>query len=116
MNKRRPIRFNPDHGDLARKFCMLGATNEDLARLLEVPRETVDAWLAEVPEFAAAVKAGRDVADATVAERLCRILRFRRMLPSSPQDRADGAVPSLSAHPSLRVRPAMAVSADGAQR
>jgi hypothetical protein len=70
MNKRRPIRFNPDHSDLARKFCMLGATNEDLARLLEVPRETVDAWLADVPEFAAAVKAGREIADATVAERL----------------------------------------------
>jgi hypothetical protein len=116
MNKRRPIRFNPDHSDLARKFCMLGATNEDLARLLEVPRETVDAWLAEVPEFAAAVRAGRDVADATVAERLCRILRFRRLLPSSPQDGADGAVPSPSAHPSLRVRPAMGASADGAQR
>jgi len=59
-----------DLNDLARKFCMLGATNEDLARLLEVPRETVDAWLADVPEFAAAVKAGREIADATVAERL----------------------------------------------
>jgi hypothetical protein len=70
MNKRRPLRFTPDHGDLARKFCMLGATDDDLARLLEVPRETLDAWLADVPGFAAAVKAGRDVADATVAERL----------------------------------------------
>jgi hypothetical protein len=70
MNKRRSTGFTPDHGDLARKFCMLGATDDDLARLLEVPRETIDAWLAEVPGFAAAVKAGRDVADATVAERL----------------------------------------------
>ena len=71
MNKRRrAIGFNPDHSDLARKFCMLGATDDDLARLLEVPREAIDAWLAQVPEFAAAVKAGRDVADATVAERL----------------------------------------------
>jgi hypothetical protein len=49
---------------------MLGATDDDLARLLEVPRQTIDAWLAEVPEFAAAVRAGRDVADATVADRL----------------------------------------------
>jgi hypothetical protein len=71
MNKRRlPTRFTPDHSDLARKFCMLGATDDELARLLEVPRETIDAWLAEVVEFADAVKAGRDVADATVAERL----------------------------------------------
>ena len=29
MNKRRPIRFNPDHSDLARKFCMLGATDDE---------------------------------------------------------------------------------------
>ena len=69
-NRARSLRFTPDHTDLARKFCMLGATDDDLARLLDVPRETVDAWLAEVPEFAAAVKAGRDVADATVADRL----------------------------------------------
>jgi len=26
MIKRRPIRFNPAFSDLARKFCMLGAT------------------------------------------------------------------------------------------
>jgi len=67
---RRGLRFTPNHPDLARKFCMLGAADDDLARLLEVSRETIDAWLAEVPEFAATVKAGRDVADATVAERL----------------------------------------------
>ena len=71
MTKRhRPIRFTPAHTDLARKFCMLGATDDDLARLLEVPRETLDRWLAEDPEFAIAVRAGRDVADATVADRL----------------------------------------------
>ena len=69
-NPHHPLRFIPTPTDLARKFCMLGATDDDLARLLEVPRETLDAWLAEVPAFAIAVKAGRDVADATVAERL----------------------------------------------
>jgi hypothetical protein len=115
-NRRLPVPFNPAHSDLARKFCMLGATDDELARLLEVPRETIDAWLAEVAGFAAAVKAGREEADATVAGRLCRILPFRRLLPSSLQGGADGAVPSPSAHPSLRVRPAMGASAGGAQR
>src|SRR5215470_2257537 len=69
-NPHHPLRFTPTHTDLARKFCMLGATDDDLAHLLEIPRETLDAWLADVPEFAAAVRAGRDVADATVADRL----------------------------------------------
>jgi hypothetical protein len=63
-------RFTLDQAGLARKLCMLGATDDDLARLLEVPRETIDAWFAQVAGFAAAVRAGRDVADATVAERL----------------------------------------------
>jgi hypothetical protein len=65
-----PIQPTSDHADLARKLCLLGATDDDLARLLEVPRATLDAWLAEVPEFAAAVRAGRDLADANVADRL----------------------------------------------
>ncbi len=56
--RRRATHFNPDDFDLARKFCMLGATDDELARLLEVARETIDTWLAEVAEFAAAVKAG----------------------------------------------------------
>src|SRR5262245_18096287 len=69
-NHRPSLPLTSSHCELARKFCMLGASDDDLARLLEVPRETLDAWLAEVPEFAVAVKAGRDVADATVAVRL----------------------------------------------
>jgi len=70
MTRRRALRFTPAHTDLARKFCMLGATDDDLARLLEVPRETLDRWLATDADFAIAVRAGREVADATVAERL----------------------------------------------
>ena len=59
MNKRRPIRFNPDHGDLARKFCMLGATNEDLARLLEVPRQTINPSLRVRPAMVASADGAR---------------------------------------------------------
>jgi hypothetical protein len=69
-NESAPVACTADHVHLARKLCLLGATDDDLARLLELPRGTIDAWLAEVPAFAAAVQAGRDVADATVAERL----------------------------------------------
>jgi hypothetical protein len=68
MTKRpRPIPFTPDHSDLARKFCMPGATDDDLARLLEAPRETNRRLARGGPRVRRRRSAGRDVADATVA-------------------------------------------------
>lgn len=73
MAKRgRPSSFKPEYVDLARKFCLLGATNDDLARLFEVAASTIDKWIAENPEFSGSVKEGREQADATVAESLYR--------------------------------------------
>ena len=66
----RPILYKPANGELARKFCLLGATNEDLAGLFDVAVRTVDNWIATIPEFAAAVQQGRDVADADVVQSL----------------------------------------------
>jgi hypothetical protein len=71
MAKRGPSSdYKPEYSDLASKFCMLGATDDELARLFEVARGTIDEWSAGIAEFAAAVRAGRELADATVAERL----------------------------------------------
>jgi hypothetical protein len=66
----RPTDCNPDVCDLARKFCMLGATDDDLAELLEVEPATIADWIAGFPDFAMALKQGREIADATAAERL----------------------------------------------
>jgi hypothetical protein len=66
----RPTLYKPENGELARKFCLLGATNEDLAGLFDVALRTIDNWLATIPEFAAAVKRGRDIADAEVVQSL----------------------------------------------
>ena len=66
----RPTLDKPEPPELARKFCLLGATNDDLAGLFEVARRTIDDWIATLPEFAEAVRQGRDVADAAVAQKL----------------------------------------------
>jgi hypothetical protein len=67
----RPSLYQPEYADLARKFCMLGATNDQLAVLLGVRSpSTIDEWIAKKSEFAEAVKAGRAVADANVADSL----------------------------------------------
>ena len=49
-----PASFKPEYSDLAQKLSMLGAINEDLARMFGVARRTIDNWIAGVPAFAAA--------------------------------------------------------------
>jgi hypothetical protein len=56
--------------DLAFKYCLLGATDEDLARFFEVDVATVERWKDAHPEFRGALKAGKDEADGNVASRL----------------------------------------------
>jgi hypothetical protein len=71
MGKRGPASgFKSDFCKLARKFCILGATNEQLAELFEVSVSTIGAWLVQFPDFKEAVRQGRAVADAEVAESL----------------------------------------------
>ena len=68
-----PDFYRPDYAEQGRKLCLLlGATDEELARFFGVPTETLRAWLAEVPAFAEAVRSGRELADADVADRLYR--------------------------------------------
>jgi hypothetical protein len=65
-----PSRHQPDYRTLAQNFCRLGATNAQLAELFDVPTETIALWLADIPDFAEAVRHGRVMADAYVAESL----------------------------------------------
>ena len=68
-----PDAYRTEYAEQARKLCLLlGATDQELARFFEVGCEVLRGWLAGVPAFAAAVQAGKDLADAEVAERLHR--------------------------------------------
>jgi hypothetical protein len=66
----RPTLYRPEYPDLARRFCVLGGSNEDLADFFEVSRSTIDEWLRVHPEFAEAVSKGRDIIDMVVADKL----------------------------------------------
>lgn len=55
---------------MARKLCLLGATNADMADFFEVNEDTIYEWLKTYPDFKCAVQAGKMVADAEVAEAL----------------------------------------------
>ena len=65
-----PTSYKTEYRALARNYCLLGATNEELARFFEVSPRTIDNWIAAHTEFAEAVRDGRLYADAEIASRL----------------------------------------------
>lgn len=66
----RPSSYRPEFAKQAYNLCLLGATNDDLAKALGVAGSTIDLWIAENEEFSGSVKSGREEADAKVASRL----------------------------------------------
>jgi hypothetical protein len=66
----RPTKFHPDMCEEAHNYCLLGATNDELADFFGVSPSTIDNWIAGHADFQAAVKSGRIVADAKVARGL----------------------------------------------
>jgi hypothetical protein len=68
-----PASYRAEYAEQGRKLCLLlGATDQELARFFNVSTATLDEWLARVPDFATAIRAGKDLADADVADRLHR--------------------------------------------
>lgn len=64
----RPTDYNVKFNRLAFRYCLLGATDEDLARFFEVSEVTINAWKKKHPQFLKSLKAGKDEADSKVAE------------------------------------------------
>lgn len=62
--------YQPEYAEWAYKFCLLGATDADLAANFEVDERTIYRWKRDFPEFCQAILNGKDRADANVAESL----------------------------------------------
>lgn len=79
----RPTKYKAEFAEQARKYCLLGAIDKDLAVFFEVDELTINRWKDAHPEFCKALKEGKDEADAKVADRL-----FNRALGySHPEDK-----------------------------
>src|ERR1044071_5542894 len=63
----RPTDYRREFCDLALNYCLLGATNAELAGFFDVAPRTIDNWIASHPAFAQAVREGKVMADARVA-------------------------------------------------
>ena len=87
-----PSTYRDEFADQAYKYCLLGATNEELAMVFGCPMKSIRTWLATRPAFRDAVYKGRDFADANVAYGLYRrAVGFEHTIMTSVLDK-DGNV------------------------
>ena len=68
----RPSAFKAEYAEQAKKLCLLGATDVELADFFGVTDRTIDCWQIEYPEFCDALKAGKELADDRVERSLYR--------------------------------------------
>jgi hypothetical protein len=66
----RPSKYKPEYAEQARKLCLLGATDQEIADFFDVEVRTVYRWKGDHDEFCQALKAGKEEADARVERSL----------------------------------------------
>lgn len=66
----RPSAYKPEYAEQARKLCLLGHTDAELASFFEVSEQTINAWKHAHPVFLESIKKGKAVADSEVAAKL----------------------------------------------
>ena len=97
----RPTGYKAEYAEQARKLSLLGLTDAQLADVFGCAESTLNLWKLKQPEFSEAIKEGKGLADAKVAESL-----FHRACGySHPEDKImqhDGApliVPTTKHYP-----------------
>lgn len=63
-------KYNDSYPELARKLCLLGCTDAELATFFDVTETTINNWKIEHPMFLESVKKGKEMADMDVALKL----------------------------------------------
>jgi transcriptional regulator with XRE-family HTH domain len=66
----RPTKYQEAYAEQARKLCLLGYTDKELADFFEVSESTLNNWKNEYPLFLESIKKGKQVADGEVAAKL----------------------------------------------
>lgn len=65
-----PTKYKAEYAEQTYKLCLLGATDKDLANFFVVDEATINRWKLAHKEFCESIKRGKEIADATVAEKL----------------------------------------------
>jgi len=87
----RNSKYRPEFNEQARKLCLLGYIDEELADFFGVCVATLNNWKAQFPAFLESINAGKVVADADVADSLHRraigqVVFVERILKKSEDD------------------------------
>lgn len=72
-DKGRPTKYKPEFNELAYNYCLLGATDQDLAEFFKVCEATINVWKHEYPEFMESITRGKVIADMEVSKSLFKI-------------------------------------------
>lgn len=63
----RPTKYTIEHARQAENYALIGFDDVRMADAFDVSVATITKWKTQHPEFSAAIKAGKDVADGNVA-------------------------------------------------
>ena len=66
----RPTEYKPEYDEQAYNYCLLGATDKQLAIFFDVSEQTINAWKHKHPSFLESLRRGKEIADARVAQAL----------------------------------------------
>lgn len=66
----RPTKYQEAYAEQARKLCLLGYTDAELADFFEVSETTINNWKHEFPKFLESIKKGKSFADADIVDNL----------------------------------------------
>lgn len=91
----RPTSYKPEYAEQARKLCLLGATDKQLADFFGVSEQSLNVWKGKHPEFVESLKIGKVDAD----NRVKQSLYHRALGYSHPEDKIfnDGGKPLIVA-------------------
>ena len=70
MTAGRPTAYKAEYAEQAKNYCLLGATDIQLAGFFGVSEQTINAWKNKHPKFLEAIKQGKERADAEIAKSL----------------------------------------------
>lgn len=68
----RPSKYKPEFVEIARKLCEAGAIDVEIARHFQVSVATLSTWKLKYPEFLAAIRVSKEVANTNVEDSLYR--------------------------------------------
>ena len=66
----RPLKYDKKYNEQARKLCLMGYTDKQLAGFFEVAESTINKWKLDHAGFSESLKAGKEMADAEVTASL----------------------------------------------